>query len=182
MQCATLRAQRGSSRYSGRPLRAQAPDQGRRSQAADPEASDADVRDGHYRALPTARELGRGGFDRDVSGRCLGSQGRGHHRGAVGHAGVTLDGVGPNKKIYGTIEAWRNRPIEGEHPYVYLDGIVLKRSWAGEVRNVSLLVAIGVNNHGIGRFSASAKAPRRTRRAGAASSNISSNAASRASD
>ena len=22
-----------------------------------------------------------------------------------------------NKKIYGTIEAWRNRPIEGEHPY-----------------------------------------------------------------
>jgi putative transposase len=51
-----------------------------------------------------------------------------------------------NKKIYGTIEAWRNRPIEGEHPYVYLDGIVLKRSWAGEVRNVSLLVAIGVND------------------------------------
>src|SRR3974390_83589 len=53
-----------------------------------------------------------------------------------------------NKTIYGTIEAWRNRPIEGEHPYVYLDGIVLKRSWAGEVRNVSLLVAIGVNDNG----------------------------------
>src|ERR1700683_1317424 len=53
-----------------------------------------------------------------------------------------------NKKIYGTIEAWRNRPIDGEHPYVYLDGIVLKRSWAGEVRNVSLLVAIGVNGEG----------------------------------
>jgi hypothetical protein len=51
-----------------------------------------------------------------------------------------------NKKIYGTIEAWRNRPIEGEHPY--LDGIVLKRSWAGEVRNVSLLVAIRVNGEG----------------------------------
>jgi transposase-like protein len=53
-----------------------------------------------------------------------------------------------NKKIYGTIEAWRNRPIDGEHPYVYLDGIVLKRCWAGEVRNVSLLVAIGVNSEG----------------------------------
>ena len=38
--------------------------------------------------------------------------------------------------------------IEGEHPYVYLDGIVLKRSWAGEVRNVSLLVAIAVNGEG----------------------------------
>ena len=56
-----------------------------------------------------------------------------------------------NKKIYGTIEAWRNRPIEGEHPYVYLDGIVLKRSWAGEVRNVSLLVAIAVNGEGYSR-------------------------------
>ena len=53
-----------------------------------------------------------------------------------------------NKKIYAQIEAWRNRPIEGTHPYVYLDGIVLKRSWAGEVRNVSLLVAIGVNQEG----------------------------------
>jgi putative transposase len=53
-----------------------------------------------------------------------------------------------NKKIYQQIEAWRNRPIEGEHPYVYLDGVVLKRSWAGEVRNVSLLVAIGVSAEG----------------------------------
>ncbi len=53
-----------------------------------------------------------------------------------------------NKKIYAKIEAWRNKPIEGTHPYVYLDGIVLKRTWAGEVRNVSLLVAIGVNADG----------------------------------
>ena len=53
-----------------------------------------------------------------------------------------------NKKIYGQIEAWRNQPIAGEHPYLYLDGIVLKRSWAGEVRNVSLLVAISVNAEG----------------------------------
>ena len=53
-----------------------------------------------------------------------------------------------NKKIYEQIEAWRNKPIKGTHPYVYLDGIVLKRSWAGEVRNVSLLVAIGVNDDG----------------------------------
>jgi len=53
-----------------------------------------------------------------------------------------------NQKIYGRIEAWRNRPIEGEHPYVYLDGICLKRSWGGEVRNVSVLVAIGVGRDG----------------------------------
>ncbi len=53
-----------------------------------------------------------------------------------------------NKKIYAQIEAWRNRPIAGEHPYLYLDGIVLKRTWAGEVRNVSLLVAVSVNAEG----------------------------------
>ena len=44
-----------------------------------------------------------------------------------------------NKKIDETIETWRNPPIEGQHPYVHLDGIVMKRSWASEVRNVSLL-------------------------------------------
>ena len=53
-----------------------------------------------------------------------------------------------NKKIYAKIEEWRHRPIEGEHPYLYLDGIVMKRTWAGEVRNVSLLVASAVNSEG----------------------------------
>ena len=42
------------------------------------------------------------------------------------------------------------RPIEGDHTHLYLDGIVLKRCWADEVRNVSLLVAIGVNAEGYG--------------------------------
>jgi transposase-like protein len=53
-----------------------------------------------------------------------------------------------NRKIYGHIEAWRNRPLSGEYPYVYLDGIWLKRSWGGEVENVSVLVAIGVDDQG----------------------------------
>jgi transposase-like protein len=53
-----------------------------------------------------------------------------------------------NKKIYVKIDKWRNRPIEGEYPYVYLDGIALKRTWGGEVKNVSVLIAIGVNQHG----------------------------------
>ena len=57
-----------------------------------------------------------------------------------------------NKKVYKSIEEWRNRPIEGEFPYVYLDGIVLKRTWAGEVSNVSVLVAIGVNHRGYRRI------------------------------
>lgn len=48
-----------------------------------------------------------------------------------------------NQKVYKHIEAWCNRPIEGDYPYIYLDGIVLKRSWAGEVKNISVLVAVG---------------------------------------
>ena len=31
-----------------------------------------------------------------------------------------------NQKIYGQLEQWRQKPIEGDFPYVYLDGIVLK--------------------------------------------------------
>jgi transposase-like protein len=53
-----------------------------------------------------------------------------------------------NQKIYRHIEVWRNRAIEGEFPYLYLDGVILKRSWGGEVRNVSILVAIGIGTDG----------------------------------
>jgi putative transposase len=53
-----------------------------------------------------------------------------------------------NQKLYERIEQWRNEPITGEHSYVYLDGICLKRSWAGEVRNVSVLVAVGIERDG----------------------------------
>jgi hypothetical protein len=53
-----------------------------------------------------------------------------------------------NQKIYATIDAWRTRPIAGTHPYVFLDGIWLKRSWGGEVKTVAVLVAIGVNADG----------------------------------
>lgn len=53
-----------------------------------------------------------------------------------------------NKKVYSHIEDWRNRPLTGTYPYVYLDGIFLKRCWGGEVENVSILVAIAVDNEG----------------------------------
>lgn len=54
----------------------------------------------------------------------------------------------PNKKVYGHIEAWRKRELKGTYPYVYLDGIYLKRSWGGEFENVSILVALAVDNEG----------------------------------
>lgn len=53
-----------------------------------------------------------------------------------------------NQKIYQRIEAWRNAPITSDHAYVYLDGIWLKRSWGGEVKNIAILVAVGVNSDG----------------------------------
>ncbi|HOM35323.1 MAG TPA: IS256 family transposase [Clostridia bacterium] len=54
-----------------------------------------------------------------------------------------------NKKAYVNIEAWRNRPLTGgNYAYVYADGIYLKRNWGGEFENVSILVAIGVNEDG----------------------------------
>ena len=57
-----------------------------------------------------------------------------------------------NKKVYKHIERWRTQKIEGSFAYVYLDGIVLKRSWGGEVKNVSVLAAIGVDSDGYRRI------------------------------
>ena len=54
-----------------------------------------------------------------------------------------------NKKAYVNMEAWRNRPLQsGKYPYVYVDGIYLKRNWGGEYENVAVLVAIAVNEDG----------------------------------
>ena len=54
-----------------------------------------------------------------------------------------------NKKAYVHIEDWRNRPLQGgRYPYVYVDGIYLRRNWGGEFENVAILVAIAVNEDG----------------------------------
>ena len=53
-----------------------------------------------------------------------------------------------NQKAYENIEKWRCRPLSGTYTYVYVDGVYLKRSWGGEIQNVSVLVAIGVNQNG----------------------------------
>lgn len=53
-----------------------------------------------------------------------------------------------NQKAYVHIEEWRNRKLPVKYPYVYVDGIYLKRNWGGEFENVSILVAIGVDQDG----------------------------------
>lgn len=64
-------------------------------------------------------------------------------------AGVSAGTVSNlNEKAYRSVEEWRSRPLSGEYPYVFIDGIYLKRSWGGSYENVSILVAIGVNGDG----------------------------------
>jgi len=53
-----------------------------------------------------------------------------------------------SKKAYEHIETWRSRKLTGSYPYVYVDSVYLKRSWGGEIQNVSILVNIGVNEEG----------------------------------
>lgn len=54
-----------------------------------------------------------------------------------------------SKKAYVHIEDWRNHPLQGgRYPYVYVDGIYLRRNWGGEFENVTILVAIAVNENG----------------------------------
>lgn len=64
-------------------------------------------------------------------------------------AGVSAGTVSNlNDKAFASVEEWRNRPLEGEYPYVFVDGVYLKRSWGGSYENVSVMVAIGVNGDG----------------------------------
>lgn len=53
-----------------------------------------------------------------------------------------------NKKAYEHIKQRRSRPLTEKYPYVYVDGIYLKRSRGGEIRDIAVLVAIGVNKKG----------------------------------
>ena len=88
-----------------------------------------------------------------------------------GTAGATLDGVGPEQEdLRNDRSLAQSTDREASTPTSIWMASCSKRSWAGEVRNVSLLVAIGVNTRVIGRFLASARVPKRTKRAGARSS------------
>jgi hypothetical protein len=110
------RAHWGSPRYPSRALRTQAADQGR-------DADLGDQRSWSYQRRESAVEEALIVSVRRVDDITEALSGTRILRSTVSDL---------NKKIYGTIEAWPNRPIEGEHPYVYLDGILL--SAAGRAR------------------------------------------------
>jgi len=51
---------------------------------------------------------------------------------------ATISGL--NKKACAHIEDWWNRPLQGgRYPYVYVDGIYLRRNRGGEYENVAVL-------------------------------------------
>ena len=53
-----------------------------------------------------------------------------------------------NREAFGAVDEWRHRRLEGDYPYVYLDGTYIKRNWGGAYEGVAVLVAIGVNAEG----------------------------------
>ena len=53
-----------------------------------------------------------------------------------------------NDKAFASVEQWRSRPLIRDYPYVYVDGIYLKRAWGGAYENVAVMIAIGVNDDG----------------------------------
>lgn len=52
------------------------------------------------------------------------------------------------QRLEETLSQWRTHRLERAYPYLYLDATYLKATWAGAVRNVALLVAIGVSDEG----------------------------------
>lgn len=53
-----------------------------------------------------------------------------------------------NEKAFAAVEEWKSRPLERAYPYVYIDGIYLKRSWGDSFESVAVMVAIGVDDDG----------------------------------
>src|SRR5260370_38877280 len=134
MQCGALRAHAGAARSAVRQLRAQAAYQGRPSDVEGSEAAGADLRVGAFECAQAIIERYRR-RESSVEEALIEMYLAGVSVRRVEDITEALWGtrVSPstvsdlNKKIYGTIEAWRNRPIGGQHPYVYLDGIRLHR-------------------------------------------------------
>ena len=64
-------------------------------------------------------------------------------------AGVSAGTVSNlNDKAFRAVDEWRCRPLTCEYPYVYIDGIYLKRSWGGSYEDVTMMVSISVNEDG----------------------------------
>lgn len=52
------------------------------------------------------------------------------------------------KELDGTVKSFRERPLAGTFPYIWLDALFLKCREGGRIVNVACLVAVGVNEDG----------------------------------
>jgi len=68
---------------------------------------------------------------------------------ALGMEGISKSEVSRIcKALDAEVEAFRSRPIEGEHPYVWLDATYHKVRDGGRVTSMATVVAVGVNTEG----------------------------------
>ena len=52
------------------------------------------------------------------------------------------------QRLDSVLDEWRSRRLDRAYPYLYLDATYLKATWAGAVRSMALLVAVGVSEDG----------------------------------
>lgn len=53
-----------------------------------------------------------------------------------------------NEQAFEAVEERRSRPLTCKYPYVFIDGVYLKRSWGGSFENAAVMVATGVDDDG----------------------------------
>ena len=68
---------------------------------------------------------------------------------ALGGGGLSASTISRlNTRLSERLREWRERPLAGDYPYLYLDGIALTVRWGGASERVSVRVAIGVSSEG----------------------------------
>jgi transposase-like protein len=68
---------------------------------------------------------------------------------AMGMSGISKSQVSRLcEEIDGKVKAFRNRPLEGDWPYLWIDATYLKVRCGGRIVSVAVIIAIGVNTDG----------------------------------
>jgi transposase-like protein len=90
---------------------------------------------------------------------------------AMGLAGISKSTVSKLcKDIDDRVNAFLDRPLTGEWPYLWLDATYLKQREGGRIVSVAAIIAVAANTDGSGKLSACTSARRRRRHSGPLSS------------
>ena len=89
---------------------------------------------------------------------------------AMGMSGVSKSQVSRLcEEIDERVNAFLDRPIEGDWPYLWIDATYVKVRQNGRIVSVATIIAVGVNNDDGGKFSAWTSAPLKPRHSGPSS-------------